>query len=182
MTEQEIQENKQRIVTLLRSTRREGIENVLEYLEKHDFYHVPSSLHRHHNWIGGLAQHALGVYDRLKTTARDLPEDSVIITSLLHDICKARKHYRDHHGNWKERPQSDFHYKGHGHRSLKLLENTCGLHLTKEERGAIRWHMGGYNINNNQLRNFFANKNNTLWRLLLNADRYNASHAEPQKQ
>ena len=182
MTEQDIQENKQRIETLLRSTRRKGIENVLGYLEKHDFYHVPSSLHRHHNWTGGLAQHALGVYDRLKATATDLPKESVIIAALFHDICKTRKHYRDKHGKWKELPDSVFHYKGHGYRSVKLLENTCGLSLTKEERGAIRWHMGGYNIDKGQVRNFFANKSNPLWRLLYNADRYNASHGKPQKQ
>lgn len=182
MTEQEIQENKQRIETLLRSTGRKGIENVIEYLEKNDFYHVPSSLHRHHNWTGGLAQHALGVYDRLKATGQTLPEDSMTIAALLHDICKTRKHYRDKQGRWKERPDSELHYKGHGLRSIALLEKTCGLPLTKEERGAIRWHMGGYNIAKDQARDFFANKNNTLWRLLLNADRYNASHGKPQKQ
>ena len=167
--------NKERIKSLLMSTGRQGIENVLAYLEKHDFYEVPSSLRRHHNWTGGLAQHCLGVFDRLKATGEGLQEDSVILTALLHDICKVRKIYRDSNGNWKKRPDEELHYKGHGSRSVKLLENTCGLQLTPEERKAIRFHMGGYNLPKEDLREFFANKSNALWRLLMNADRYNAS-------
>lgn len=175
MTEEEIKNNKTRIESLLRSTGREGIENVISYLEKHDFYSVPSSLRRHHNWTGGLAQHCLGVYDRLQTTGEKLPEDSKIITALLHDICKARKLYRNQHGKWAERSDDELHYKGHGSRSVKLLEKTCGLKLTDEERNAIRFHMGGYFLPKEELRDFFANKNNQLWRLLHNADRYDAS-------
>ena len=176
MTAEEISGNKERIEALLRSTGRQGIENVLDYLERHDFYSMPSSLRRHHNWEGGLAQHCLGVYDRLKVTGEALPEDSIILTALLHDICKARKLYKDSRGRWKERSEEELHFKGHGSRSVKLLEKTCGLHLTPEEKKAIRFHMGGYNLPKEDLREFFANKNNTLWRLLMNADRYDASH------
>ena len=179
MTGKEMLANKDRIKTLLKSTGRRGIENVLDYLEKHDFYAVPSSLRRHHNWPGGLAQHCLGVYDRLKATGEGLPEDSMILTALLHDICKVRKIYKDSNGKWKERPDRELHYKGHGSRSVKLLEKTCGLQLTPEERKAIRFHMGGYNLPKEDLREFFANKNNSLWRLLMNADRYNASKGKP---
>lgn len=175
MTEQQIKENREKIESLLRSTGREGIENVVRYLDKHNFYTVPSSLKRHHNWEGGLAGHSLGVYERLKVTGEELPEDSVIITALLHDICKARKLYKNKSGQWTERPDTELHFKGHGIRSLKLLENTCRLKLTKDERDAIRWHMGGYMLSKEEARQFFANKNNKLWRLLYNADRYNAS-------
>ena len=166
--------NQDHIETLLRSTGREGIESVITYLRDNDFYSIPSSLHRHHNWEGGLAQHCLGVYDRLKATGKDLPEDSIIIVSLLHDICKARKIYKNSKGEWAERHDDELHIKGHGRRSVQLLEKICGLKLSKEERNAIRWHMGGYNLPKDELREFFANKNNTLWRLLYNADRYDA--------
>ena len=179
MTVEERVSNKDRIMALLKSTGRQGIENVLDYLEKYDFYEVPSSLRRHHNWPGGLAQHCLGVYDRLKATGDGLPEDSMILTALLHDICKLRKIYKDSNGQWKERPDHELHYKGHGTRSVKLLENTCGLQLTPDERKAIRFHMGGYNLPKEDLREYFANKNNSLWRLLMNADRYNASKGKP---
>lgn len=61
LTQQEIDNNKDTIISLLRSTKREGMENVIEYLNNSGFFIVPSSIHRHHNWRGGLAQHCLGV-------------------------------------------------------------------------------------------------------------------------
>ena len=156
--------------------------NVVDYLEKNNFFEIPSSLHRHHNWEGGLAQHCLGVYDRLSKTGEDLPEDSRIITSLLHDVCKSRKIYKDKNGEWKKRREEELHIPGHGNRSVKILEK-LGLKLTSEEKRAIRWHMGGWKIGErpkDEIRDFFATKKSDLWRLLHNADRYDASH-NPQK-
>ena len=178
MTQQEITDNKVRIEELLRSTGREGIGGVIAYLRDNNFYSVPSSLRRHHNWEGGLAQHCLGVYDRLKTTGKNLPADSIIITSLLHDVCKARKIFKNRNGSWTERHDDELYFKGHGMRSVNLLEKTCGLKLTSDERNAIRWHMGGWKIGERpkeEIREFFATKKSDLWRLLYNADRYDAS-------
>ena len=59
--EKEIKKNKRKIISLLYETKREGIENVIRYLEESGFYEVPSSICRHHNWRGGLAEHCLGV-------------------------------------------------------------------------------------------------------------------------
>ena len=180
---EEIQNNRDKIIELLKSTGREGIDNVVEYLEKNDFFEMPSSLHRHHNWEGGLAQHCLGVYDRLSRTGEDLPSDSRIVVSFLHDLCKARKIYKDNDGKWRERNVEDLHIPGHGYRSVKLLEK-LGLNLTPEEKSAIRWHMGGWKIkekSKEEIRDFFATKKSDLWRLLHNADRYDASH-HPAKQ
>lgn len=174
MTEEEMLKNKERFNSLLRSVDRKGIDRVIDYLENHDFYSMPSSLSRHHNWPGGLVQHCLGVHDRLKVTGEKLPLDSLVITSLLHDICKVGKLYRDENGKWRERPDEQLHFKGHGMRSVNLLEK-YGLRLSPDERNAIRWHMGGYNLSKDEVRDFFANKKNELWRLLYNADRYNAS-------
>lgn len=182
LTKEQIKENKERIIQLLNSTDREGMENVLDYLEKNDFFEIPSSLHRHHNWEGGLAQHCLGVYDRLSKTGEELPKDSVVITSFLHDICKARKIYKDKKGNWRKRKEEELHIHGHGNRSVKILEK-LGLSLTPEERRAIRWHMGGWKIKERpkeEIRDFFATKKSDLWRLLHNADRYDACH-NPQR-
>lgn len=178
LTQQDIEDNRQRYVDLLLSTEREGMDKVIEYLDENDFFHIPSSLHRHHNWEGGLAQHCLGVYDRLSHVGESLPKDSVIVTALLHDICKARKIYKSKNGKWKERSDSELHIGGHGRRSAKLLKK-LGLHITPEERNAIRWHMGGWKINErpkDQIREFFATKKSDLWRLLYNADRYDAGH------
>ena len=178
LTEEEIKNNKERIINLLRSTNRDGMDKVIEYLEKNNFFEIPSSLRRHHNWEGGLAQHCLGVYDRLSETGEKLPKESRIITSFLHDICKARKIFRAENGDWCERKEDELHIPGHGRRSVIILEK-LGLDLTEEEKRAIRWHMGGWKIEEypkKEIRDFFATKKSDLWRLLHNADRYDASH------
>lgn len=139
---------------------------------------MPSSLNRHHNWEGGLAEHCLGVYDRLSITGEKLPRDSKIITAILHDICKVRKIYKNKNGKWMERKEEELYYPGHGLRSVKVLEK-LGLDLTSEERRAIRWHMGGWKIHEKPhqvIRDFYATKKSELWRQLYNADRYDAGH------
>lgn len=178
LSQEHIKNNKERIIRLLKSTKREGMDRTIGYLEENDFFEMPSSLDRHHNWEGGLAEHCLGVYDRLSTTGQDLPEDSKIITAFLHDICKARTIYKDKTGLWRKRREEDLHIPGHGSRSVKILEK-LGLVLTDEEKRAIRWHMGGWKIgekSKEDIREFFTTKKSDLWRLLHNADRYDASH------
>ena len=51
---------KQAIIDRLRATKRENIETVIDYMEKHGFftYHC----HRHHHYDGGLADHAWQTY------------------------------------------------------------------------------------------------------------------------
>lgn len=175
LTDEEIKRNEERLKQLLLSTNREGMDKVIAYLQDNDYFLIPSSLHRHHNWKGGLAQHCLGVFDRLCQTGENLPLDSRIIVSCLHDICKARKFYFDSEGNPHELPEEQLHIPGHGKRSIKILE-MLGLKLTPEEKAAIRWHMGGYNLPKEEIRDFFATKGSDLWRLHHNADRYDASH------
>lgn len=171
LTEQEINENKEKIITLLRSTEREGMESVIEYLNSHGFFTVPSSLHRHHNWRGGLAQHCLGVCMRALDNAKGQPKESVIIAGLLHDICKASKLYYDEGGNLHHHHT---HIHGHGYRSIKLLE-ICGLKLTEDERRAIRWHMGGHHASADQLNSVSEARKSLLWQVIHKADKMDAA-------
>lgn len=167
----DIERNKLTIIDLLQSTNREGIENVLQYLEDSGFYVVPSSKHRHHNWKGGLAQHCLGVYLTAKEHGEGLPGDSLIIAGLLHDICKARKLYYDENGIIHHRHT---HIHGHGYRSIKILEE-CGLELTEEERLAIRWHMGGHHAKNEEVGDVKKARNMKLWQVIHHADHWDAA-------
>lgn len=124
---------KQAIIDRLRATKRENIETVIDYMEKHGFftYHC----HRHHHYLGGLAEHAWQTYqialrlDRERcvknSNAHELDEDSIAIASLLHDICDCSG-MRD--------------ISGHGRRSAKLLK-ALEFKLTQEEFLAIRFHM-----------------------------------------
>jgi 23S rRNA maturation-related 3'-5' exoribonuclease YhaM len=125
-TENQISTNKDAIVSLLRSTNRKGIEAVIQYLEDSGFFTAPSSINGHHNWKGGLAEHCLGVYQIACAHAGDMPKDSIIIAGLLHDICKASRLFYDANGDIQIHHT---YIKGHGYRSVKLLER-CGLLLT----------------------------------------------------
>ena len=133
------------IIGLLQSTGRDGIDNVIEYLDNSGFYYRASSSHGHHNFPGGLSEHCLGTYLLAKKDpkAKNLPEDRVIIGALLHDICKADRFW------FKGRSINEHHPKcemdgRHSVRSIAILKD-CGLKLNDDERLAIRWHMRGSN-------------------------------------
>ena len=141
-------DNRKEIIDLLRSTQRTGIENVIAWLDTDPSFYVASGARIHHdNVIGGLAAHSLRVYNLAKADweSRDeafktkYPLESIIISALLHDVCKKDVYFIDADGNptWNE----ENHRKGHGLRSVHLLEE-LGLALTPDERMAIWWHMG----------------------------------------
>lgn len=125
------------IITLLTSTQRPGMNEVIAYLDSSGYFTAPSSENRHHNWLGGLAQHSLGVCKVALNRYPHLPKESIIIASLLHDLCKARQFAVDKQGRIYERR---LHIQGHGRRSVWLIEHTR-FHLTGEERTAILSHM-----------------------------------------
>ena len=77
------------ITNLLVSTERQGINNVLQYLDDSGFFYRASSPHGHHNYPGGLAEHSLGTYRLAQSSGIGLNRNSIIICSLLHDICKS---------------------------------------------------------------------------------------------
>ena len=90
---------KQTIEELLRTTKRQGIEDLLHLMEINGFYSAPCSSKYHLAKPGGLAEHSLNVYRVAKNIAFSLytyPNtlskdmiDSIVICSLLHDLGKA---------------------------------------------------------------------------------------------
>ena len=143
---------KQKFIDLLKSTQRPGIDNLLDFLDKTDFYTAPASTKFHNSFEGGLLAHSMNVYDCLKElTHGQFAEDSVIIVALLHDICKVNQYKVDYRnkknddGIWVKEPYfttDDLMPLGHGEKSAMLASEF--IKLTKEELYAIRWHMGGY--------------------------------------
>lgn len=87
----------QEFESLLLSTHREGIDKLIAYLKlKTDFFSAPASTRFHSSCPGGLLQHSMNVYKMLKAKSQTETwkstlsrEDTIIIVSLLHDICKA---------------------------------------------------------------------------------------------
>ena len=159
------EEIKNKIIELLGSTERKGIDKVIKYLESSDFFEAPASTRYHGNYKGGLAEHSLNVYEIFKKKNEiydfGLSNDTVKITALLHDICKtnfytvsSRNMKKD--GKWIKVPyyavddQVPF---GHGEKSVILLQQF--IRLSKEEVIIIRWHMGGYEPKENY--NYISN-------------------------
>ena len=78
--------------------KRPGAAELLEWLGKSDFYQAPASTRFHLARPGGLVEHSLHVYERLKQLCecemlnnpafKAPPTESVAIVGLLHDICK----------------------------------------------------------------------------------------------
>lgn len=156
---------------MLLKTKRKGIENVIQYLEDSGFYEAPSSICRHHNWKGGLAEHCLGVYRIASELNNELPYESLVIAGILRDVCKASKLYYDTSGNIRRRHT---HINGHGRRSIILLEQ-CELLLTEDERLAIRWHMGGHHAKGDEIEEVPRARKNELWKVIHKADKLDAS-------
>lgn len=165
----DIAKQKEEFCSLLRSTGREGVDYVIEDLEKQGFFKAPASAGHHLNVDGGLLLHSLNtcraalmVWQGLKeldpSVEREVGRDSVILASLLHDVCKADiylpavKRKKNALGVWEDVPGYRVSYKqfpmGHGEKSvINLL--LSGLDLHDDEMLAIRWHMGAFGLNMN---------------------------------
>lgn len=163
------EKNKEEFESLLRSTKREGMDYVIEDLEKGGFFEAPASAGHHLNIPGGLCQHSLNVchaglmiYDGLKNldaaSAGEVKRESVIIATLLHDVCKTDiykhtiKKHKNKLGQWEDAEGYNVSYKnfpmGHGEKSVIMLL-LSGLDLQDDEMLAIRWHMGAWGLNQN---------------------------------
>lgn len=138
--------------------KREGAEQLLEYLTNSDFFTAPASANYHLACAGGLCQHSINVYKRLLHIVRDeygddqteYSDETLAICGLLHDLCKVNFYSTDYrnvkeNGEWVRKPyykvDERFPY-GHGEKSVFIVSQY--MRLTAEEAMAINWHMGGF--------------------------------------
>ncbi len=147
---------KQNITTALLGTGREGMPNLIEYLDHGtDFFEAPASTRHHCAHVGGLAEHSWNVYDMLgildNRLSTGISVDQIVITSLLHDVCKANYYIqepawrKDEHGKWESYIRwgvKDELPLGHGEKSLFIVSRF--IDLSDTEAAAIRWHMGAW--------------------------------------
>lgn len=162
----QMKQNRSEFVELLYSTGREGMDEVINQLEELGFFQAPASSKFHLNHEGGLLEHSLNVCKvglmlreqmlLLKPNLEEsLNKESVIIASLLHDICKAdiyqkciRKR-KDRLGQWVDYETYELDYSdfplGHGEKSVIVLLR-MGLDLSDDEIMAIRWHMSAWDL------------------------------------
>ena len=138
---------KEQFIELLKQTNREGIDQLIDFLNRTDFFEAPASTRFHGCYKGGLLEHSMKVYEILKTKTED--SDSVRIIALLHDVCKANfykvdyRNSKNEQGVWEKVPYytvDDTIPYGQGEKSVMMISEF--IKLTPEERYAIRWHMG----------------------------------------
>lgn len=147
----------------MKTVERDGMEQLLNWLENSSFFTMPASTRFHGNYEGGLAEHSLNVYHCLKAMSEryldqfpgsSIPEESIILCALCHDFCKIdfyKKGFRnvknDKSGQWEKKEIYEYAGAlgmGHGEGSVYIVQSF--LKLKREEALAIRWHMGAFDM------------------------------------
>lgn len=151
---------KEQFIMLMNATKRDGVDELLQWLEESDFYTAPASRAYHDAQTGGLVEHSLRVYHELCRLLKAYPEiqvpkESVIIAALLHDLCKVnfyaveQRNRKNDAGMWEKYDvytiQEKFCYGGHGSKSVFLAQHF--IKLTTEEAVAINCHMSCWDGN-----------------------------------
>ena len=120
--------------------KREGSAELLEWLQKTDFFTAPASTKFHGACEQGLVMHSISVFKTLVEKHFDPETDnmeSFAICALLHDLCKAefykvstRNVKNDETGKWEKVPYYAVEDKfpfGHGEKSVFLIERFIRL-------------------------------------------------------
>lgn len=151
-----------------------GADKLLAWIESSDFFTAPASTRFHLSSPGGLLEHSLHVFERMKaicaneatiTPGFNEPSmETIAVCGLLHDICKANfyavemRNRKNDQGRWEQYPfyvVDDKLPYGHGEKSVYIISGF--MRLSREEAMAIRWHMGfsdndfqggGYSVGN----------------------------------
>lgn len=156
MNKEQIQKNKEEFLQIARENiKREGINELLNWLEGTDFFECPASSRFHSAEAGGLCFHSINVYKRLLKLAidewgEDVNKEQIAIVGLFHDLCKCcfyKQEMRNvkENGEWVQKPYyvvDDPLPYGHGEKSVYIINGY--MRLSREEALAINWHMGGF--------------------------------------
>lgn len=83
---------KEIVTALMSKVNRDGVLNLLNFIDKHGYYTAPASTRFHGNYEGGLAEHSINVcamlYRENKANNGGLTDENIIVCSLMHDLCK----------------------------------------------------------------------------------------------
>ena len=139
--------------------KRDGADDLLDWLITTDFFTAPASSKFHSAYEGGLCEHSINAFNRyVKILKMEYGEDfekkismeSVAIIALLHDVCKVNFYKTEYRnvkvdGQWTQVPYysiEDTLPYGHGEKSVYIISGF--MRLTREEAMAINWHSGGF--------------------------------------
>lgn len=141
---------------IMENVHRNGLTDMLAWLEHTDFYTAPASTRYHGAFETGLVMHSLNVYSQLKKLCEwykcDASPESIAIVALCHDFCKIGMYKvemrwrKDANNQWEQYPtwthNEDFVYGGHGSKSVYLVQSF--MKLEPDEAAAINCHMGAW--------------------------------------
>jgi len=139
---------------------RDGVDELIAWLRSSDFYTAPASTRYHGAHEGGLLEHCLTVYEKLRDLVAyfdyedKISLESVTICGLLHDLCKVgcykteMRWRKDSNNRWEQYPtykyDEDYPFGGHGSKSVYLIQHF--MRLEPDEAAAINCHMGAYDM------------------------------------
>ncbi len=165
---------------------KDKFKNIRSWLDKHGFYRCPASAQYHESFQGGLLVHTCKVAIEINKLQKlekfnSVDWSSAILVSLVHDWCKIEQYepytrwYKDDNDpTWKSK--IEFRRKtppiplGHGVTSMYIASRF--FKLSVPEALAIRWHMGEYNVADNEMNDLHAaNEAYPLVQLIQFADR-----------
>lgn len=172
-------------LALVKSIENEDVRNGLDKLMDEmgeRFFSAPASakLDYHNCFPGGLVEHSLRVYSNLeilrKNFSPDIPEDSVKLVALFHDVGKlgtrTDEYFLPQDNEWRRNTlgemythNTEMEYFGSAMRSIRLLVE-FGVPTTEAEFQAILIHDGQYTQENKP----YAHKENILSLLIHQAD------------
>lgn len=125
---------------------RPGADKLLAWIESSDFFAAPASTRFHLSSPGGLLEHSLHVFERMKaicaneatiTPGFNEPSmETIAVCGLLHDICKANfyavemRNRKNDQGRWEQYPfyvVDDKLPYGHGEKSVYIISGFMRL-------------------------------------------------------
>lgn len=175
-----LEEKTEECKELLRSTKRPDIEKLIDHIVRMGYFVAPGSK-QHHRFEGGLVSHSLETYHKAMELRDEkirqgvspelLPQESVIISALMHDLCKADA---IRYNAVARRVFTVKKTHGHSARSVRQV-GYSGFCLTNAEKDAILWHMGGKRYNEPRAQHF---ANHPLSEIIFNADKRSIGEAK----
>lgn len=153
-------DNKAFIIDMLKSTQREGIEDLISYMDECGFFEAPCSTRYHLACEFGLVQHTRNVMETAEKVAVSLYggkgyneiQSSVIIAAVLHDLGKMGQFEKPLYienrlksgelGSQPYKSNPDLLKIPHEVRSIAIAN--MFIDLTEEEQFAILYHNGLY--------------------------------------
>lgn len=184
---------KSKIESALRSTGDPHIEDLLQYMEKNDYYTCKSSSHNH--WEGGAAEHMWATFVMAKAlrdqqlsdpdTKKYATDEKLAIVCLLHDLC-------DMPAKVKTSKGEDISSK-HGRKSYWIMRNFKVGTIAEQE--AVKNHMHSdvrttfkdvqqgkeYEVLHKLIRNADHLASGTAWNSLRHMNQETQRHGSKQK-